>query len=66
VQAIVTENMIAIPGRAVRIVRGTVALEAVARGAAIAAFDAILAEGQLFGDADDRKVIRTAKEQVAV
>jgi predicted NBD/HSP70 family sugar kinase len=65
VQATVTEKLIAIPGRAVRVVRGTWALEAAARGAAIAAFDAVVAEGQLFGDTDERKIIRTAREPVA-
>jgi predicted NBD/HSP70 family sugar kinase len=64
VQAVVTEQLIAIPGRAVRVVRGAWALEAAARGAAVAAFDAILTEGQLFGDTDERKVIRTARETV--
>jgi hypothetical protein len=46
----------------VRIVRGNWGLEASARGAAISAFDAVVAEGQLFGDTDERKIIRTPRE----
>jgi hypothetical protein len=64
VQAGVTEQLIAIPGRAVRVVRSAFGLEASARGAAIAAFDAIIAQGQLFGDTDQRKTIRIPREQV--
>jgi predicted NBD/HSP70 family sugar kinase len=66
VQAAVTDKLIAIPGRAVRVVRGSWEPEAAARGAAITAFDAVVSQGQLFGDTDERKVIRTARSQTAV
>jgi predicted NBD/HSP70 family sugar kinase len=62
VQQAVTDQLVAIPGRAVRVVRSAWGPEAAARGAAVAAFDAIVAEGQLFGDTDERKIIRTARE----
>ncbi len=62
VQAAVTDRLVAIPGRAVRVVGSTWEPEGAARGAAIAAFDAVVAQGQLFGDTDDRKVIRVARD----
>jgi predicted NBD/HSP70 family sugar kinase len=63
VQAAVTDRLVSIPGRAVRVVRSAWEPEGAARGGAIAAFDAVLAQGHLFGDTDERKVIRTAKDQ---
>jgi predicted NBD/HSP70 family sugar kinase len=62
VQLAVTDQLVAIPGRAVRVVRSAWGPEAAARGAAVAAFDAIVAEGKLFSDTDERKIIRSAKE----
>ncbi|RZM05065.1 MAG: ROK family protein, partial [Sphingomonas sp.] len=50
VQAAVTERLVAIPGRAVRVVRSAWEPEAPARGAAIGVFDHLIAEGQLFDD----------------
>jgi predicted NBD/HSP70 family sugar kinase len=66
VQAGITDRLVFIPGRSVQVVRATWGLEAVARGAAIAAFDTILAQGQLFGDTDQRRLIRAAKEPAVV
>jgi predicted NBD/HSP70 family sugar kinase len=63
VQAAVTDRLVAIPGRAVRVVGSTWEPEGAARGAAIAAFDAVVTQGRLFGDTDDRKVIRIARDQ---
>ena len=53
VQAVVTDRLVPIPGRAVRVVRSAWEPEAAARGAAIGAFDHLVAEGQLF-ESDDR------------
>jgi predicted NBD/HSP70 family sugar kinase len=61
VQAAVTKGLIAIPGRAVRVVRSSWEPESAARGAAIAAFDAVVDTGELFSDTDERKVIRSAR-----
>jgi predicted NBD/HSP70 family sugar kinase len=63
VQAAVTTGLIAIPGRAVRVVRSAWEPESAARGAAIAAFDAVVDKGELFSDTDERKVIRSARNQ---
>jgi predicted NBD/HSP70 family sugar kinase len=65
VQAAVTDRLVAIPGRAVRVVGSAWEPEGAARGAAMASFDAVVAQGQLFGDTDERKVIRVAREQTS-
>ena len=63
VQAAVTDGLIPIPGRAVRVVRSAWELESIARGAAIASFDAVIDEGSLFSDTIERKVIRASKNK---
>ena len=50
VQAEVTQRLIAIPGRAVRVVRSKWEPTSKARGAAIAALDVLIQEGRLFDD----------------
>ncbi len=53
VQARVTEALVPIPGRAVRIVRSALEPEAAARGAAISSFDQLVSRGLLFDEAED-------------
>ena len=57
VQQIVASRLVAIPGRTVRVVAGQWMSEANARGAAISAFDAVIARGELVSPAGDRKAV---------
>jgi hypothetical protein len=64
VQAAVTERLVPIPGRAVRVVRSAWEPEASARGAAINAFDHLIAQGHLFEN-DDRAPVAAAASRLA-
>ena len=65
VQAAVTDRLVPIPGRAVRVVRSAWEPEAAARGAAIGAFDHLIAEGQLF-ETEDRATPQLASTDRAL
>ena len=66
VQATVTDGLVAIPGRAVRVVRAAWEPEATARGAAIAAFDAVVAQGHLTNGSKAAAAGRPAHGNVAL